>query len=100
MMGIATILDQKNHHNRLRREHICLYLALMTHHDHTKFDLPISCSIHDGMVQYLLTDSKSQKEGIASLCIFLTTLWILNVFVIFGASLPYEGSSIISLIGK
>ena len=95
MIDIATILDQKSRNNRPRKEHICFHLALMTHHYHTKFGFPVSCSILDGMVQDLLVD-----KGIASLDIFLTTLWILSVCVIFGASLTYEGSSIISVIGK
>ena len=71
MMHIATILDQKNHHNRLHREHICFHLALMTHHDHTKFDLPVSCSIRDGTVQYLLIVSKSQ-EKVSHLYVFFS----------------------------
>ena len=70
-MDIATILDQENHHNRPRREYICFHLALMTHHDHTKFYLPVSCSIREAMVQDLLIDSKSQ-ERISYLDVFFS----------------------------
>ena len=98
MMEIATTLDQKNHHSRPRREHIYFHRALMTYHDHTKLDLPVSCSIHDEMVQGLLIDSKSQ-ERVSHLYVFFSHPYgFFSVSVIFGAS--YEGSPIISVIGK
>ena len=62
IMDIATILDQKNHHNQTHREHFCFHLALMIHYDHTKFDLLFSSSILNGMVKDLLIDSKSQER--------------------------------------